>query len=201
MHVDLRGDLRMHFQKHSITAFFPFLQRGFRIIITPCSIRDVLGKICAIDQEEIRNRIQTLFLNGKPVDDLATAHVQDGDHLALSAAMPGLVGATMRAGGALAGLRHSISHRSRTAQSHSREGLLTIKLFNLLIRELGPRFLERGILATGDDLKNLMASLTARDWDDCRQAELDSRPIDPQSLATMDWPPGPGFFRLQVTFA
>ena len=201
MHVDLRGDLRMQFQKHSITAFFPFLQRGFRIIIIPCSIRDVLDKICAIDQEEIRNRIQTLFLNGKPVDDLATAHVQDGDHLALSAAMPGLVGATMRSGGALAGLRHSISHRSQTVKSHSREGLLTIKLFNLLIRELGPRFLERGILATGDDLKNLMASLTAADWNDCRQAQLNSHPIDANALATLDWPPGPGFYRLQVSFA
>lgn len=200
MHVHVRGDLRLHFKALSIGAFFPFLQRGFRIPITPCSILDVLCKTCALDPQEIHDRIQTLFLNGKPVDDMEAAYVQDGDELALSAAMPGLVGATMRSGGALAGFRHSISHRSQAPQSHSREGLLFIKLFNLLIRELGPRFLEQGILVTGDDLTHLLGSLSARDWNGCREATLDSRPIDAHRLATMDWPPGPGWFRLQVRF-
>jgi hypothetical protein len=200
MSADLGGDLRMRFAERSIAAFFPFLQKGFWINIIPCSILDVLCNSCALSPEEITSRIQTLFLNGQPVDDIATAYVQDGDHLALSAAMPGLVGATMRAGGALAGLRHSISHHSRTAESHLREGRLTVKLFNLLIRELGPRFLARGILVTGDDLKNLMATFSVRDWNDCRQALLDSRPIDADALVAMDWSPGSAIFRLQVTF-
>jgi hypothetical protein len=200
MPVDLRGDLRMHVRRHSITAFFPFLQKGFGLIITPSSILDVLVKSCALDPEEIRSRIQTLFLNGKPVDDMADAHVQDGDHLALSAAMPGLVGATMRSGGALAGFRHSISHRSGPVQSASREGLLTVKLFNLLIRDLGPRFLEQGVLTTGDDLNSLMTSLTAPDRKACYRASLGSKAIDIDALAPKDLPSGAGLWRLQVTF-
>ena len=39
--------------------------------------------------------------------------VGHGDTLALSAAMPGLVGATMRRGGYFAGLRANISHRDQ----------------------------------------------------------------------------------------
>lgn len=196
----LQGDIRLHFAARALTAFFPFLQRGFAIVITPCSIMDVLCKTCELDPEAIRNRIQTLFLNGKPVDDMTAACVQNGDHLALSAAMPGLVGATMRSGGALAGFRHSISHRSRTVQADSRQGVLTIKLFNLLIRELGPRFLSQGIWATGDDLNILMASLSAQDRGDCRQATLNGRPMDIHALVAKDWTSDKGGYGLQVTF-
>ena len=200
MSVGWHGDLRLRFQQQSIAAFFPFLQRGFGVAVTPCSVLDLLCKTLALEPEAIRSRIQTLFLNGKPVDDMAAAHVQDGDHLALSAAMPGLVGATMRSGGALAGFRRSISHQAQTVQPDSRQGILTVKLFNLLIRELGPRFLAKGILVTGGDLNVLLDSLSAGDLRRCRHAQLDARPIDVHMLTARDWASDKGIFRLRVTF-
>lgn len=200
MSGDWQRDLRLQFQQQSIAVFFPFLQRGFGVAVTSCSVLDLLCKTLSLEPEAIRSRIQTLFLNGKPVDDMAAAYVQDGDHLALSAAMPGLVGATMRSGGALAGFRRSISHQAETVQPDSRQGILTVKLFNLLIRELGPRFLAQGILVTGSDLGILIDSLSDQDLARCRHAQLDTRPIDVNRLTARIWASDKGIFRLQVTF-
>ncbi|MFZ1984323.1 MAG: hypothetical protein WAU91_07900 [Desulfatitalea sp.] len=131
-----RKHLRLHFQNNPIAAFFPLLQQGFYVEITPGNLQDMLCQMCGIDPGSVRDRIQTLFLNGKPVDDLETVFVQDGDCLALSAAMPGLVGATMRSGGVLAGFRSSISYRPAETRSNPYGGVLSIKLFNLLIKEI-----------------------------------------------------------------
>jgi len=189
----------LHFQNDPIAAFFPFLQKGFYVEITPGNLQDMLCQMCGIDSGRVRDRIQTLFLNGKPVDDLETVFVQDGDCLALSAAMPGLVGATMRSGGVLAGFRNAISYRPAETQSNLHGGVLSIKLFNLLIKEMGPRFLRQGILMMPDDLRNLLASLLEDDWKNVKTAELNAQVINTDALAEMGWLAGPGFVRLEVT--
>lgn len=197
MTVPIYEHLRLHFQENPIAAFFPLLQKGFYVEITSGNILDMLCRTCGFDQEQVRGRIQTLFLNGKPVDDMATANVQDGDCLALSAAMPGLVGATMRSGGVLAGFRHSISHRPETSHSGALGGVLSIKLFNLLIKEMGPRFLQQGIIVTVDDLRDLLTSLSKLD---CKKAQWNKKKINTDTLGTMEWPKTPGLIRLHVTF-
>ena len=196
----MREHLRLHFQKDITTAFSPLLQKGFYVEILSSNLQDMLCKTCGFDSAALNARIQTVFLNGKPVDNMATANVQDGDCLALSAAMPGLVGATMRSGGVLAGFRNSISYRPADTQSNERGGILLIKLFNLLIKEIGPRFLQQGILVGSNDLRNLLTSLSDLDWQYCNNAELDSKQINADTLATMVWPQDSGFVLLEVTF-
>jgi len=44
-----------------------------------------------LDEDYVTQRISTIFLDGKPVDDIDTLLVRDGAVLSLSAAMPGLV--------------------------------------------------------------------------------------------------------------
>ena len=192
------GTLRLHFQKDPTVGFLPLLQRGFYVNIGSNNLQGILCDICGLDAEQVRDRIQTVFLNGKPVDDIAETHVHDGDCLALSAAMPGLVGATMRSGGILAGFRRSISHRTTDDQTDTTGGVLLIKLFNLLITEMGPRFLHEGILISADDLQALLRSPTPIQWNDCRKAELNSRQVEIDALAAMDWDPGKGLIRLEV---
>jgi hypothetical protein len=193
------GTLRLYFRKDPTGGFLPLLQKGFYINFSTGNLQGILCDICGLDAEQVRGRIQTVFLNGKPVDDLADTHVHDGDCLALSAAMPGLVGATMRSGGVLAGFRHSISHRTTNGQTDRAGGVLLIKLFNLLIAEMGPRFLRQGILVSTDDLQALLRSPTPIPWDDCHKAELNSRQVEIDALAAMDWVPGKGLIRLKVT--
>ncbi len=148
----------------------------------------------------MRGLIQTVFLNGKPVDDMSKALIQKGDCLALSAAMPGLVGATMRSGGVLAGFRRTISHRPSQTETDTQNGVLTIKLFNLLIKEIGPLFLRKGILLESEDFRNLMLSLTEADWNCCETAVLNDQSVRPDALANTAWSLGHGLMHLKVTF-
>ena len=190
----------MHFQRNPIAAFSPLLQKGFYVEITTGNLQNLLCGICDIKDEEVRHRIQTVFLNGKPVDDMEKVFVEDGDCLALSAAMPGLVGAVMRSGGVLAGFRQSISHRPQSARTNPRRGILLIKLFNLLIKELGPRFLQQGILVETDGIGNLLASILETDRGNCKIAQLNADVIDAEALAKANWPEGPGMMHLKATF-
>jgi hypothetical protein len=127
--------------------------RGVKIKVeTGVSIRELLCGQLGIDEAYLEGRIQTVFLNGRPVDDVGTARVADGDVLSLSAAMPGLMGATLRRGGALAAMRGSISYADSQKKTGPGKGVVTIKLFNMVARELSPGFLRRGVIVTGRDL-------------------------------------------------
>ncbi|MCP4349944.1 MAG: endonuclease/exonuclease/phosphatase family protein [Desulfobacterales bacterium] len=55
-----------------------------------CSIRSLLCKQTDVASDYVDERISTVFLDGKPVDDVDSAIVKNGSVLALSAAMPGL---------------------------------------------------------------------------------------------------------------
>lgn len=135
-----------HAPKDALPAFRELFQQGVGISIqTGTSLEDLLCQQWQIDQDYVMDRISTLFLNGQPVDDLAASVVNDGAVLALSGAMPGLIGATMRRGGILASFRSDISYNPSEAPHERSRGRITLKLFNLLIDELGPLFLAGGI--------------------------------------------------------
>jgi hypothetical protein len=201
MHTETCGHLRLHFREARIRAFIPLLQQGFFIEIAGGKIQDRLCRICDMDPEKLRGLIQTLFLNGKPVDDLEKTVVHSGDCLALSAAMPGLVGATMRSGGVLAGFRRTISHRHQQLRSDTQSGLLTIKLFNLLIKDLGPCFLKEGIFVTLEAFRILLLSLSQDDWNNCETVLLDDQSVSTDTLADMAWPEQCAYMHLRVTFS
>ncbi len=138
--------------KDNTSIFSPILQQGFMLPAqVGCSFKNLLCNQFGVTPEYLSNRIQTIFLNGKPVDDVEATIITDGAIIALSAAMPGLVGATFRSGGALSIFRSSISHRNETNKSKvSAQGMVTLKLFNLLIPEWVPASLEKGTGWNGD---------------------------------------------------
>ena len=123
-----------------------------------CSIREFLCGQLGLDSTDLDDVVQTLFLDGKPVDDVDTAIVKDGSTLALSAAMPGLVGATMRKGGHYASFRHNISQgiKRNKVSEDNRNGRIKLKLFNHMIKELGPHFLARGMILTSLEILDLV---------------------------------------------
>ncbi len=133
------------------------LQQGFGVSIQPgCSLKVLLTDQFEIADHYIDARIKTAFLNHKPVDDYESAIINDGDTLALSTAMPGLVGATFRSGGVLSPFRSQVSFRNRDNPGNdSHQGRLTLKLFNLLAEELGQPFLKKGIWITSDTFTRL----------------------------------------------
>jgi hypothetical protein len=118
-----------------------------------CSLKDFICEQLGVAEDYLEQRIQTIFLNGKAVDNYQTSFLGDGDSLALSAAMPGLVGAVFRRGGYYAALRNTVTYRDEGAEACTVDGEVTVKLFNLTVKELGPVLLKHGVRLAGRDLK------------------------------------------------
>ena len=126
------------------------------------------------------DRIQTIFWQGQPVDDLQNCLTVEGGVLALSAALPGLVGACLRRGGAWARLRSSITHSQEETHEEHRRGWITVKLFNFMLREIGPILLERGVLMDKTTLLKQFALPEVRKH--AAQITLDESPINDEQL-------------------
>jgi hypothetical protein len=155
--------------------FLRLLRRGFLVSTRlPCSLDRLLVEVLEIPETYATDRIQTIFLNGRAVDDIRAAKVTDGDRVALSAAMPGLVGATLRKGGKVANLRSSLSHQPySTGIQAVLPGLVTVKLFNLVCAELGPTFLKRGVVLSGGHFREFLADSWAEMVPACREVRID----------------------------
>jgi hypothetical protein len=160
-----------------VPGFFLLLQQGVMI-------RSRIG--CSVDtflREELKatpgmiEKIQSIMLDGKPVDDIGTAVLHDGATLALSAAMPGLVGATLRRGGAYSSLRSAITYHETGNACMPGEGWVNIKVFNLLMAELGPGLLRKGVLLESASFLGFLAERGQEFWQGC-SATLDKRSVD-----------------------
>lgn len=125
-------------------------------ISTGSSIREVVTSQIGISEDYLDKRIQTIFLNGKAVDDVDSMKIKDGDILALSAAMPGLVGATLRKGGKYASFRQPISLKDDNSTSVTENGRITLKLFNQIAEEQGRLLLKKGIWMKGRDFADVI---------------------------------------------
>jgi hypothetical protein len=181
--------ITMVLDKAIFAPFSPLLQKGFFVEApTGCTIKTLLCDHFNIDENYLENRVKTIFLDGKPVDDLDRATVSNGSVLALSAAMPGLVGSTLRRGGVLAGFRSSITYQQVDATSHSPRGVqILIKLFNLVVNELGPAFLNDGIIVRREDMERIFSDRSAELETFVRSLELDAKEMPYGQLASADW--------------
>lgn len=188
---DLNRDIyqNLHFvvDDNRLKRFFLLLQQGFMLKAhVGCSIKSFLTKEIGISPDTLE-RIQTIFLDGKPVDNLDTAIIKDGSILALSAAMPGLVGATLRRGGVYSSFRSSITYREANAQCITGEGFVQLKLFNVLMDELGPDFLRKGILVKSSDLIALLKGQSRDFWQGCKNILIDGKPAEPGLFEDNAW--------------
>lgn len=175
--------LRLTMQPEQVREFFLLLQQGVTMTTrVGCSLRKLLCEQFGLDRDYVTGRITTLFLDNKPVDDLDATIVRDGATVALSGAMPGLVGATMRRGGFYAAFRGGISHSESGSGSTDRIGTVRVKLFNLLLAELGPDFLRRGVVIPAAELATFLGSKTDPFWRGCSEAMLNDTPVGPEFL-------------------
>jgi hypothetical protein len=133
------------------------LQRGMMMKApVNCTIREFLNRQLKLSADYVENRISTILLNGKPVDNIDKATLKDGDTLALSAAMPGLVGTTLRKGSFYAAMRDGITYHENAETASQCEGMVTLKLFNMVAKELEPLLLEDGIWVKMEHLEDFL---------------------------------------------
>lgn len=182
-----------------VPYLLPILQKGFTVETTiGCSIRTLLCQHLGMKEEYLEERIQTLFLDGNPVDDMDGAIVRDGSVLALSAAMPGLLGAILRKGGHYASMRSQISYREDARPVSPRKGRVVIKLFNLLIRELGVHFVKRGITINGEDLLKLFRKHGEEIREKLMAISINGQKSDFEKLSLMEWGSGEVFLTVRI---
>jgi hypothetical protein len=169
--------------------FFEILQGGFMVKCrVGISIKTLLCEELGLTPAYVMGRISTIFLDGKPVDDIESAIIKDGSSLALSAAMPGLVGATMRREGVYSSLRSSITYEEKHSNYLSKEGLISLKLYNLLIDELGPLLLKRGIFVKSTELSAFLTKQPDNFWRGCKEMLLDGKPVERSVLQKSNLP-------------
>ena len=186
--IQSAASLRLTLDKKCFSSFTPILQQGVTVKVqVGCSLATLLQDQFGLDPAYLRSRIQTVFLEGKPVDDLDTASVKDGATLALSAALPGLAGATLRRGGPFASLRNQISHREEETCIAPEDGFVRLKLFNLLIPELGPAFLKRGFFFSREEFEEFLKGLPEEFWRGCGEIKIDGKEKDRDQLRSRNW--------------
>jgi len=175
-------------EAHRIAIFLKLVEAGFKLgIQTGLSIRELFCGRLGISDAYFENRIQTIFLDGKPVDDEDTARVYDGARIALSAALPGLVGAVFRKGGQYASFRRSISHSEAGNRSAGGKGEVVLKFFNMIAKELGPAFLQNGIIIEGERFRDFVRRNSEDLKAACHSIHLNDETTDVAALLKMDW--------------
>jgi hypothetical protein len=178
----------------AIPRLYPILQAGF---FMPCLIGTAMSAFLkdrmGVSAQYIEERISTVFLNGKPVDNLETAIIEEGSTLALSSAMPGLVGASLRRKGFYASLRSAITYDRKVEGPSVKQGVIRVKLFNLVMADLGPSLLKLGIYVRANDFGHLLADQPSHFYEAVKTATVDGRPTEPVSLgkaylpAAVEW--------------
>ena len=159
--------------------FLQLLQKGVKVTARVGST--VLSFLCddlGLSPEYVDKRIQTLFLNGKAIDKPDASLLKEDSTLALSAAMPGLLGATLRKGSYYAKMRSEISYQEQSTGATVHEGFVLLKLFNLLPSEVGPAVLARGIWLKGEELNQFLKGLPDDILGMCSEAKVDGQAVN-----------------------
>jgi hypothetical protein len=168
-------ELLLVFDTLPLEGFLPLLMEGVGIEIPAgCTAGSLLRDCLGLSVEEVETRVATVCVDGHPVDDLGRCPLGDGSRIALSGALPGLVGACLRRGGQLAGMRRSIT---MTEAQPGVAGTVTVRLFNVLLPLLGPRVLAGSVVLDRGTLVRFLASRADRFWLSARSATLGGRAL------------------------
>lgn len=191
--------LNITVEEDQVSAFFPLLALGFTVKSkVGVSVHELLCRQLGLSADYLDNRLQTIFLDGKAVDNVKTAVIRQDSALALSAAMPGLAGVTLRRGGAYATMRQKITHKKNAKNEIVKDGSIVLKLFNLVARDIGPMFLIQGIWISGKNLQDFFRKAPGHFWAGCRAAEIDGMHSEVEKLAHIDWKQKQVFLKLEI---
>ncbi len=148
------------------------------------SIGDLLRQHLGLAADDIENHVKTILYDGRPVDDVEGWRIEGPSTIALSGALPGLFGAAFRRQGKYAALRPRCAPDSIKGQTETGPIQVTIKLFNLCSRTIGPKLLQNGIKMPSERFISLWKNiLNVTGGGKQLGASLDGNAVSPESLA------------------
>ncbi len=170
-----------------LKELFPLLESG--VYMTGhdgSSMASFLVNDLGLEPDYVQDEIQTVFLNSSPVDDFSSARIHEDAVVALSAAMPGLVGAVMRKSGFFSSLRGGISCKADQEGEGSSEPILVkVKAFNMLRGHVAELFFRKGVYLPSGLADEVLRSLPDSFWQSCSQIEIKGQRFDPNRYELM----------------
>jgi hypothetical protein len=144
----------------ALAALTPLAREGLGLRLPAGrTLRETLTLDLNLCPDCVEERIQTVFLDGSPVDDIDADHIRPGCTLALAGALPGVAGIAMRRGSPVGVYREGITHRAeQQAAGSGRDLALTLKLFNSVAVECLAKVLAHGVFVRAGRLAELFAS-------------------------------------------
>jgi len=181
--------LSLTVEEHLFDSFCLLTGSGFRTNVRPgCTVRHLLCEQLGIAPQYVTGRIQIVFLNGVAIDDPDTAIVPADSTIVLSAAMPGLAGAMFRKGSPYAPMRSQLSSDdSNEPLPAAGESCVSIRLLNMLQKEIGSQLLDRGIHIPGRPFHQLLTRSKKALRCGIIKAEMNGSPIQADLLFNIDW--------------
>lgn len=183
------NSLALHLPPEAIKPFLQLFGQGVGIrATTGISLGQLLCGPLGFRRDYVDEHVQTVFVNGRAVDQVDRVFIHDGAVIALSAAMPGLAGATLRKGGHLAGMRREISQCDEASCQQQHEGMVTLKLFNLVAREMGRQVLDQGVWIRGDAWRGFLSGAAIHRLPAESDLIWNGQHLAPDRLLDIPWP-------------
>lgn len=155
-------------------------------------LRTLITRELEIPDDYLEERIQTIFLDGSPVDSIDEAIVRPGQQLTLCTALPGAMGICMRRNSPLKAYRPGIAHCEDCDKLVDPEpGRITVKYFNFIAREQGDKILKRGVIIKPAVLKKFLESRDALFWDDIATIKVNGQEKEIEDMALFIMNRGP----------
>lgn len=171
-------------EQNNFSFYTTLLQSGIDIKTSrDQTMVDFLNNLPGFTLDFISTKIETIFLNGTPVDDLDAVFTGESPVLAISASMPGLAGAIFRRNSFHTALRSDIK-KQVTPQCRKEDITVTLKLFNTIALARGEELLRKGVTLTS---KNVLTTLTKRPQllENMISLQLSDKEIDKTHLLTI----------------
>ena len=100
---------------------------------------------------------------------------------------------------------HRITRKSNYLQKSglviaTGKGMISLKLFNTLIKDLGTVLLKIGVYLSGDELSDILDGFSRELWVGCKGATVNDRPVDLNKLLGMTCLDESSLIELRVQF-
>lgn len=152
--------LQLNVRNEEMLALTPLLREGVTVRLTPGrTLRQSMTEDLGIAPDCVEQRVQTVFLDGSPVDDIDADSAEPGCTLALAGALPGVAGIAMRRNSPVGAFRQGITHclgHQEPAPPASGSFEVTLKLFNSVALECLGTVLGRGVAVRAARLLELL---------------------------------------------
>lgn len=145
------------------------------------SMMNFLTQRLEFDAEYIDAQVKTIFMNGKPVDDLDTANIPADARIALGAVAPGVAGMMMARNSPISGMRSGITYQNTKPVQKITEGTVTLLLFNAIMEDKGLQILKKGITIPAGKLERAVEEVP----ESISTASLDNTSISAAEL--LEW--------------